>query len=47
MYGDAEMAEKAHVASVVQGAAKELASLSSSTMAQKLAGMLGVRQDPP
>ena len=42
LYGDAEMAEKAHVASVVQSAAKELASLSSSTMAQKLAEMLGI-----
>ena len=42
LYGDAEMAEKAHVASVVQSAAKELASLSSSTMAQKMAEMLGI-----
>jgi hypothetical protein len=40
LHGDAEMAEKAHVASVVQGAAKDLASLSSSTMAQKLAEAL-------
>jgi hypothetical protein len=36
------MAEKAHVASVVLAAAKELASLSSSTMAQKLAEMLDI-----
>lgn len=40
LHGDAEMAEKAHVASVVQGAAKDLASLSSSVMAQKLAEAL-------